>query len=802
MQPAAITTLLGGLIWGVATAHAQVNGNVSISAPAFGLPLTVRTSSQFGGAVSSIRWGNKEFINDWDHGRQLGANSYFFNRFECYNPYETGSKEDRNLSTSSSQLLAMQASGNGLESTTRMAWYLSTRETRPGFGDLCGDPNNWLPTPPYTGPLSNYQLHKTVTIGFAGIPNVIEYLSELYIPEQVQKGSNQITAVMPYDFSSIWAYDVVSKDYRTIRALGGEDENIKVAATSDGSYALGFYSPEVLQPYGDGSGTANWWYVVPPNPFYPDPNNPSLPDPNYACVHIGSMNRYESFGGPGYTNDRAYLVIGTLSQVKETLGNLHNQFRALDPEVFNWREYVAINGLEGVLATSSLRPLEAAENHWLTQGITQGLTASRTFSPSAYLELNPDVANLYGPTNYQGAIDHYISFGRAEGRGTVAGVTAGMQHRLQLTNGTYKGSGQNVYGQLGDESLAGITEVAAGDYTSLGVKADGSLWVWGSNQYGALGDGTTSGNIGNPVQVPIPNRITTPSRAGKHAVAVGTSAYAAIDTEGQVWTWGANWNGRLGDGTTTSRYTPARVKKSASPDDYLTGIVSIAAGGGTMAAIDADGMIWTWGSGTNGALGNGSTQDSAYPVQVLQAGNNNASTPVGGVVQVACGSSGFCIALIRQGEVLGWGSNEFSQLGIAPGGALSIATPITINGLAVDAIAVGSAHVIAHSSDGNVYGWGYNGRGQLGTGSTGVAQFPPVAMNSGPDGMNGISDLAAGGNFSIMIRNSDRAVFVAGDNQSGQLGISGTQPQYLPVNSSVVASVALDRLRVHGATSP
>ena len=141
----------------------------------------------------------------------------------------------------------------------------------------------------------------------------------------------------------------------------------------------------------------------------------------------------------------------------------------------------------------------------------------------------------------------------------------------------------------------------------MAVRADGSLWVWGSNQYGARGDGTSGDNIADPVQVPIPNRVTTPSRTGKHAVAVGTSAYAAIDTEGQVWMWGANWNGRLGDGTTTSRYTPARVKKSANPGDYLTGVVSIAGGGGTMAAIDADGTVWTWGAGANGALGNGST---------------------------------------------------------------------------------------------------------------------------------------------------------------------------------------------------
>jgi alpha-tubulin suppressor-like RCC1 family protein len=136
--------------------------------------------------------------------------------------------------------------------------------------------------------------------------------------------------------------------------------------------------------------------------------------------------------------------------------------------------------------------------------------------------------------------------------------------------------------------------------------------------------------------------------------------------------------------------------------------------------------------------------------------------------------------------VFGWGSNDFSQMGVAPGGSFSIATPIGVGPSGIDVIAAGSAHCLAHSAtDGKVYGWGYNGYGQLGTGSAGVAQSPPVAMNSGPDGMNDIEDLAACANFSAMVRYSDRAVFVAGDNQSGQLGIPGNPlAQYLPAKSS------------------
>lgn len=777
--------------------HAQVNGNATISAPGpvFGQSLTLSTTTAFAGAVSSIKWGGKEFINVWDRGRQLQLNVQFFNRFECYNPYEAGSLYDAPNQPTSSKLLSLTANGNVLDSTTQMAWYLRQRESSDPR-DHCGDPALWLPCPPYNNnPLSDYRVHKTITIGYGGIPNVIEYLSELFVPEPVKKGLDQLVAVMPYEFASLWSWDVVSKDYRKVRFLAGEDDAIKVASTADGKYAMGFYSPELLQPYSN-VGAANWWFIVPPDPFYRDPNDPSKIDLDYACVHMGSFNRYDSFNGPGFTHDRAYLVIGSLEQVKDTLTTLHGRFRGLDPEVFNWRDYQAINGLTIAAPTQ-----EAAQNHWLSQGIAQGLRASRTFSPSQYLQLNPDLVNVFGATNYQAAIDHYVSNGRAEGRGTAVKTAAGMQHSVALANRRAVAAGQNSSGQLGDGNTDGapgavpvgldltVTEVVAGDYTSLAVKSDGTVWMWGSNQYGARGDGTTGGNITTPVQVPIPVRISTPSRTGKHAIAVGTGVYAAIDTQGQVWTWGVNWNGRLGDGTTVSRFIPARVRKSGNAEDYLSGVVSLSAGGGTLAALDADTTVWTWGAGTTGSLGNGFVTDSGYPVQVVQADVNFGSTRLLGVSQVACGSSGFCIALLRYGEVYGWGANDLSQLGLPPGGALAIATQIPIGPNQIDSIATGSAHCIAHSAaDGKVYGWGYNGRGQLGAGFSSVVQYPPVAMSPGPDGMKDIVDVAAGSNFSIMVRYTDRAVFGAGDNQSGQLGIPGHPLfQDVPAKSSLAS---------------
>src|SRR3989442_4076414 len=129
----AIPGMVGVLLWGAATIHAQVSGDSSITASVLGLPLTIKTSSQFGGAICSLRWGGKEFVNNWDHGRQFSTNASFFNRNECYNPYEAGSRGDGPKPTSSSRVLSLTASGNRLESVVQMSWYLSTRDPRPGF---------------------------------------------------------------------------------------------------------------------------------------------------------------------------------------------------------------------------------------------------------------------------------------------------------------------------------------------------------------------------------------------------------------------------------------------------------------------------------------------------------------------------------------------------------------------------------------------------------------------------------------------------------------------------------------------
>jgi alpha-tubulin suppressor-like RCC1 family protein len=197
-----------------------------------------------------------------------------------------------------------------------------------------------------------------------------------------------------------------------------------------------------------------------------------------------------------------------------------------------------------------------------------------------------------------------------------------------------------------------------------------------------------------------------------------------------------------------------------------------------MAALDADESVWTWGFGASGALGNNSTANSPYAVQVV----DSSGTPLAGITQIACGGSGFCLALARNGIVWGWGTNANSQLGTAAGGQSAFAKPVFPPGSpAMDIVAAGTYHGLAHARNGAVYGWGYNNKGQLGNGSTSAAQAPPVAMSlsNGPD----IIDLGAGGFYSAMV-DSQRRVWVTGDNQYGQLGLGNQNTQYVPVISN------------------
>src|SRR5207249_1715471 len=136
-------------------------------------------------------------------------------------------------------------------------------------------------------------------------------------------------------------------------------------------------------------------------------------------------------------------------------------------------------------------------------------------------------------------------------------------------------------------------------YHSLAIKPDGSLWSWGHNNYGQLGNATTLDQW-------FPEQVSSLSNVV--AAAAGTYHSVAAKSDGTVWAWGYNAHGELGDGTITNRFTPVQVSG-------LSGVIAIAAGQYFTLALKSDGTVWTWGYNGNGQLGNGSATNSSIPVR-------------------------------------------------------------------------------------------------------------------------------------------------------------------------------------------
>src|SRR5664280_667448 len=232
-------------------------------------------------------------------------------------------------------------------------------------------------------------------------------------------------------------------------------------------------------------------------------------------------------------------------------------------------------------------------------GTALPLASNLNFSPGQ------TVPNLVvAPVGANGQVDLYN--GSAGSTHLIADVTG---YFLAGGDGTVWAWGYNGSGELGNGTptdsstpvqvagLTGVTAIAGGDDAGYALRGDGTVWAWGNNYSGDLGNGTTT-NSSTPVQVAELTGVT--------AIAAGGTAYA-LRGDGTVWAWGYNYEGDLENGISS---TPVQVAG-------LTGVTAIAGGAHAGYALRADGTVWAWGSNYYGALGNGTTTaSSSTPVQV------------------------------------------------------------------------------------------------------------------------------------------------------------------------------------------
>lgn len=321
-------------------------------------------------------------------------------------------------------------------------------------------------------------------------------------------------------------------------------------------------------------------------------------------------------------------------------------------------------------------------------------------------------------------------------------VSAGDCHSLGLkTDGTIWAWGFNTTGQLGDNTTSnrsspvlvagGFTDwcyISSGKFHNVALTQTGVAWAWGCNSFGRLGDNTLA-DSSSPVSVAGVSNWFRVSSGGSHNLGLRVT-----DT---VWSWGFNGNGELGDGTTDSKSSPVSIIGG------FTDWCAISAGGNHSLAIRFNGTAWAWGLNSSGQLGDGTTTNQSSPVSVI-----------GGFTDWCQMGSG-CIhslGIRSNGTLWSWGENISSQLG--NGSAISSSSPVSVIGGFTNwcQASAGFNHSLAVRTDGSIWTWGSNLCNQLGLGvSDSINRSSPVSITGN---LTNWCQVAAGSNHNIALKSS------------------------------------------------
>ena len=437
----------------------------------------------------------------------------------------------------------------------------------------------------------------------------------------------------------------------------------------------------------------------------------------------------------------------------------------------------------------------------------QGATCTDNYDATCAVVIGGDTVDTATPGNYVVTYDANDTAGNAATQVTRTVnvllaqesklLSAGDRHTVEIRNGYLYAYGFNNHGQLGlgdtTDRNSPVQNVAEGngwvsvstggdssEYNphedldvsgfTVAINSDGELFAWGDNTYGQLGDGTTGDH-------------TTPNQVGTDtdwvSVSAGDQHVVAIKSNGTLYAWGHNNHGQLGDGTTADKHIPTAI--TAAGDGW----VSVSAGGGDdtslyshssghSVAIKADGTLYAWGLNDHGQLGR--TGDTTIPLQV--GGDTDWES-------VSAGDS-HTMAIKTNGTLWAWGWNHFGQLGDDTNGIdrlVPTAVDTTgVTGTTWTSVSAGSWHTVATRNDGSLWTWGRNDYGALGYGTLFFTDNP---VQEGTGAGNWVS-ANAGGFHTVATKST--GTWTWGDNTYGQLGNGMLTDKHEPIQESTDAN--------------
>lgn len=349
------------------------------------------------------------------------------------------------------------------------------------------------------------------------------------------------------------------------------------------------------------------------------------------------------------------------------------------------------------------------------------------------------------------------------GSGTFRYSASILKDKKLYAWGSAIGLQQATYINLDNES---IKDVAYTSGSHIVLTESGKVYTAGSNMYGVLGDGTNNTREEFKIVDGLKDLVIKKIYAGANSV-------YAIDSDGKVWSWGYNLKGQLGIGSQEDSYVPVQIIGLE-----IRNIVKMAIGEKSAYAIDSDGQVYSWGNNDNGQLGIGNRLSKTVPYKV-QGLEGKVITDIyteGGRL----GDGYKVYAIDSEGKLYGWGSNSYGDLvgdGIVPEIIESLKDKTIVS------FTMTSRHsMFAIDVDGNVYSWGSGGFGELAHGDWNNAMEPKLIEYFSSNGIKVKKIIAGKGTDTIFAIDSEGNVYAWGDNFDGQLGINGQNQEYnLPV---------------------